>query len=119
MTKLVPASYNFRYRYIILHYLFNIHHFRIIDNNTGGERKTWFTKSFTDTGDGGVVEDFYATLKSLEPRIYNRLKPEEPMVLTELEQTQFEGAKNCYSCGNKFSDWVKGDKNRDHNHMTG
>ena len=51
--------------------------------------------------------------------IYNRLKATTPLLLTDVEQDQFDKATNCYSCLKKFDGSYNGEKNRDHDHYSG
>ena len=66
-----------------------------------------------------MVENFYETLKGLETRIYDRLKPGMLMDLTAREEEEFDRANICYCCNQEFKKFPKGDKHRDHDHKTG
>ena len=118
LSTLNPVSYSFRYCFFYKP-LFTCNQFfsRIIDNNTAIGRKTWFSKTYTGKND--AVQDFYKTLKNLEPAIYNRLQGEEPMMLSDEQEEQFEKAVHCFSCKNMFDKSDKTDKCRDHDHWTG
>ena len=67
-----------------------------------------------------LMEGFWKDLDSLEPTIDAINCSKQPLTLTKKQQTDFNKARFCATCGCYFSDKIKNkNKMRDHDHVTG
>ncbi|XP_035227568.1 uncharacterized protein LOC118199815 [Stegodyphus dumicola] len=62
-----------------------------------------------------AVDHLLAALIREEENLTELLKTNEPMIFTKEDQAMYETATHCHICGQS----LKGDKVRDHNHLTG
>ena len=79
--------------------------------------KSYFQTSFEDDV---PVKHFMSLLKEeMVPYLTDRIVPNVPMQITEIEEQSFKSATSCYCCNKYFRDIPGQEKLRDHCHVMG